>query len=148
MLSGRKTVTFGTGQACHRGSVAEVLTAGICVIGMTVLMASYLGNVQLMDRKAQISQVARKYILRMETVGFLTGNDKQLLLQELAQIGVTEADLTGSTTNQVEFGSPITLMIRGKINGQNVITGNDLLNMMTQETGYDFEEYRMSTAKN
>lgn len=126
----------------------DVLTVGVCVIGMTVLMLAFLGNIRLMDQKDKISQVSRKYILRMETVGYLTGNDRQQMTQELIELGVKEPDFTGSTMNQVDFGSPIVLVIRGKLTGLHVAAGGDLFGTMFQNTEYDFEERRMSTAKN
>lgn len=133
---------------CHRGTVADVIAVAICVLAMTVLMMSYLGSMQLLDTKARISQAARKYILRMETVGYLTQNDLLQLSGELTQLGATELDFTGSTMSQVDYGSPILLVIRGKIAGQSIVTEGGLLHTVFGTAEYEFEEKRMSTAKN
>ncbi|MBR1930044.1 MAG: hypothetical protein IJ833_01020 [Lachnospiraceae bacterium] len=115
----------------QRGTVSELLAAGICILAMTVVMMAYMGSVALIQQKSAVSQIARKYILRMETVGYLTREDESKLQQELADVGVTGVDLTGSTVCAATYGAPITLCIKGKLKEQ-----------------YEFEERRVSTAKN
>ena len=139
-------------KGCHRwkhrkGSVVDVMSVGICVIAMTVLMLAYMGSVQLLNSKSQIDQIARKYILRMETVGYLTGNDQLEKTRELAALGAAELDYTGSTLNQVDYGSTISLVIRGKIPGRTVVTGSGLFHTTQEIAWYEFEEQRISTAK-
>lgn len=111
--------------------MADLLSAGLCILAMTVVMLSYMDNVSLLHQKAEVGQVARKYILRMETVGYLTPSDRTALQQELTSLGVTEIDLEGTTLHEMSYGSPITLEIGGKLKGE-----------------YAFEEKRVSTAKN
>lgn len=113
------------------GNISELLGTGLCILAMTALMMFYLGSVELMQQKSEVSQLARKYILRMETVGFLTQQDEQILCSELTDAGVTGIDLTGSTRSQVSYGESITLRIKGKLKEK-----------------YEFKEQRMSTAKN
>lgn len=107
------------------------MTAGICILAMTVVMLSYMECVCLIHGKTEANQLARKYILRMETVGYLTAEDKTSLCQELDSMGVTEIDLSGTTLSQTSYGTPIYLQISGKLKGE-----------------YVFEERRVSTAKN
>ena len=107
------------------------MTAGICILAMTVVMLSYMECVSLIHGKTEVNQLARKYILRMETVGYLTAEDKTALCQELDSMGVTEIDLSGTTLSQTSYGAPIYLQISGKLKGE-----------------YVFEERRVSTAKN
>lgn len=114
----------------ERGSVADIMAAGLCMLAMTVVMLAYMDNVRLISTKAAVNQIARKYILRMETTGQLTGGDRVLLLQELEGVGATELSLEGTTFDRVGYGETIVLMIRGKL-----------------EDGYEFEEKRVSTAK-
>lgn len=115
----------------QRGNVADIMSAGICILAMTVVMLAYMDNVSLIHQKTEVSQLARKYILRMETVGYLTASDQTALRQELSSLGVTEIDLEGTTLNAMSYGSPIALEISGKLKGE-----------------YVFEEKRVSTAKN
>ncbi len=133
---------------CRKGTVADVMSAGICVIAMAVLMLAFAGSIRLLNSKSQIDQLARKYILRMETVGYLTVADRLEMTQELIALGAAELDYTGSTLNQVPYGSTISLVIRGKIPGRIVVTGSSLFDTTQETVLYEFAERRISTAKN
>lgn len=113
------------------GTVGNIMATGLCLLAMTVVMLSYVDHVQLIQQKTDISQLARKYILRMETVGCLTPEDRTVLTAELQAVGVTEVTYEGTTDDMVGYGEPICLQIGGKLRGQ-----------------YDFTEKRVSTAKN
>ena len=112
------------------GSVGEILASGLCMLAMTTVMLFYMGDVDMVNRKAAVSQIARKYILRMETVGELTDADAAPLTQELESLGVSELDLDGTTMEEVNYGDPVILVIRGKLEGK-----------------YAFEERKISSAK-
>lgn len=115
----------------QEGSIGDLLSVGICILAMLVIMLSFMDCVRAVNRKTAVGQLARKYILSMETSGYLTASMELELLRELAENGVTEADLSGTTRQEVSYGSHICLKIRGKIGGK-----------------HDFEEVRVSTAKN
>ncbi len=115
----------------RKGNVGDLLSAAVCILAMTVVMLAYLNSVQLIQQKGAVGQLARRYILRMETVGCLTASDRTTLYQELEELGVTEIDLEGTTINAVPYGEAVALKIRGKLKG-----------------AYGFEETRVSTAKN
>lgn len=106
------------------------MAAGICMLAMTALMLSYMDNVWLIHQKAEVSQIARQYILKMETVGYLEEADRIRLGRELDSVGVTDLEFAGTTMSPVTYGDIITLEIRGRLGGE-----------------YDFEEKRVSTAK-
>lgn len=115
----------------HKGNVGNLMITGICILAITAIMLAYLDNVRLLQQKAEVGQLARKYILKMETVGYLPSEDIALLTQELNAAGVTETDYTGTTVNKVTYGETVTLQIRGKLGGEHA-----------------FVEKRVSTAKN
>ena len=114
----------------ERGSVADIMAAGLCMLAMTVIMLVYIGNAGLISTKASVNQIARKYILRMETTGQLTDADRIALVKELENVGVTELELEGTTMEPVGYGEMIVLQIRGKL-----------------EDKYEIQEKRVSTAK-
>lgn len=115
----------------ERGNVGDILVVGLCMLAMTIVMLAYMEDVRLVYRKAEINQIARKYILRMETTGELTDADYISLSRELETLGVTELNLSGTTMDRVGYGEPIVLQLKGKLEGE-----------------YEFEEKRVSTAKN
>jgi len=114
----------------EKGSIGDIMSAGICMLAMTALLLSYMDNVWLIHQKTEVSQIARQYILKMETVGYLEEADRIRLGQELDGVGVTELELSGTTMSPVAYGDIITLEIRGKLGEE-----------------YEFEEKRISTAK-
>ena len=114
----------------EKGSIGDILSAGICMLAMTVLMFAYMDDVRLIHRKSEVSQIARQYILKMETVGYLTEEDRIRLGRELDAAGVTELELAGTTMDPVAYGDIITLEIKGRLEGE-----------------HDFVEKRISTAK-
>ena len=126
----------------------DVFVVFLYVLTLTVVMLGYVGGIQMLNCKLQIGQIARKYILRMETVGYLTENDRTHMEQELQGIGVEQLDLSGTTLTQVTFGDPIYLVIKGQIPVQTISIGRDLFQTIFDRSLFDFEERKMSTAKN
>ena len=125
----------------------NLVSTMICVLAMTVIVLGYFGCAGLLERKAAISQVVRKYLLRMETTGYLTEDDSVALEAELTGLGATELDFTGSTMNEVEYGAEIILKIRGKITAEGMLAGDSLFGTLLGTTRYEFSEQKMSTAK-
>lgn len=114
----------------EKGNIGDLMAACICMLLMTVLLVAYMDSVRLIDEKTEINQIARQYILRMETVGMLTESDRLLLSKELEEAGASEVSLEGTTLERVGYGEEIVLKIKGKLRGV-----------------YGFEEKRISTAK-
>ena len=113
----------------QEGSIGDLLSALLCILAMITVMVTFMDCVALVNRKTMVGQIARNYVLKMETVGYLTTADEEALLLELSRLEIGEVSLEGTTRTPVEYGAEITLRIRGRI-GDN-----------------DFEETRVSTAK-
>ena len=112
------------------GNIGDLLTMGLFVLAMAVLMVQFLNGTHLIQSKSGVSQLCRQYLLSMETRGYLDSGEEAMLLEDLRQLGVENADLSGTTRSPVPFGSVITLQIRGTLGGNN-----------------EFTEVRASTAK-
>jgi hypothetical protein len=106
------------------------MVTGIFILAMEVVMLSFLDDMEMIQQKTEVDQLARCYILRMETTGGLLPQDRDALLEELTGQGVTDTDLSGTTMGETGYGEKIVLQIRGKLGGK-----------------YEFEEKRVSTAK-
>ena len=119
-----------TREEWQEGNIGDLLSVLLCILAMTIVMTTFLSLVQLVNQKTMVSQLARNYVLRMETVGYLKAEDEAALRQELEGYGITEISLEGTTRNPVTYGAEITLCIAGKIGGEHA-----------------FEEKRVSTAK-
>jgi hypothetical protein len=114
----------------NAGNVGQLMSTGLCMLALTVITMAYFNCIELVQQKTQAGQLARKYILKMETVGYLTEEEQTSLVVELEALGITEINLENSTTAPEGYGQPIELDIRGKLNGE-----------------YAFREHRVSTAK-
>lgn len=131
----------------REGSVLDFLPVCLCILAMSIVVTAYFYCSDLLLRKGQISQVARCYILKMETVGCLTEGDKNQMLAELQTIGLRGIDLTGSTVNPVEYGDSVILRIRGNLQGRIRGGEHDLFHSVFTVREVPVEETRMSTAK-
>lgn len=131
----------------QEGSLLDFMSVGICILAMMIVLTAYLHCSDLLLRKGEISQVARCYILKMETVGCLTESDKNDMLEELYALGMQEIDLTGTTLSPVEYGDSVFLHIRGKITGRIWGEEHDMLESTFEAREIPVEEMRMSTAK-
>lgn len=116
-------------QKCE-GNIGDILTTGLCIIALTVIVVSYFGCIELVQLKTQVGQLAREYILKMETAGYLTADEQIRLTSELAELGITEVELNNTTIQPGGYGKEIELNIHGKLKGE-----------------YEFNEHRVSTAK-
>ena len=118
-------------KALQRGNVGDLMLTGVCMLAMTVMMLAYMNSLELLEQKREVGQLARKYILQMETKGYLTAENSEALKTELAAVGATEISLNGTTVNPVGYGENIILQMEGRLGGE-----------------YAFSEKRTSTAKN
>ena len=126
----------------------DTLSVGICILTLSIIMIACFNSLELVNKKFEINQLARKYILRMETVGYLTSNDKNKLNQELLELGIVSFNFEGTTLNQVGYGNPIVLCISGYIHANEMAGDKNVFAIFFQGKDYEFYEIKMSTAKN
>lgn len=125
-----------------------MVTIGITILAMSIVITVYFNCTELLMKKLEVSQLSRRYILKMETEGYLMELEKQNLLEELRDLGVQNIDLNGTTTQPVAYGETITLKIRGTILGKSVKDKEGMWNGRFLWRSYPVEEVRVSTAKN
>lgn len=75
------------------------LTA-IVVLALVVMFAGWISNV---DKKDAVDQIARKYMLKIETKGYLDDEDIETLTDELEDIGMTNINVTQAERNGVTY---------------------------------------------
>ncbi len=127
-MNGNKTTKGQMARDC--GNVADIMVTGIFILAMAVVMISFLENIQMIQQKVDVNQIARRYILCMESEGGLTMEDRIRLEEELTQMGVTQISLEGTTMAKAGYGEAIRLQMHGFLGGK-----------------YEFHETRVSTAK-
>lgn len=126
----------------------DFLTILITIMAMAILVTVYLECTNLLMKKMELGQISRKYILKMETEGYLTEDNEDQLLWELHRAGVRSVDISGTTLAPVAYGDTIVLKIRGNVEGRIVGNGNELWSKGVASGLFAVEEEKMSTAKN
>ncbi len=131
-----------------KGNVLDFLSIMITILAMSIMVMAYLECTDLMLKKLEIGQISRKYILKMETEGYLKESDKVSLLRELKEAGMSGIDLSGTTLQPVTYGDAIYLKIQGDIAGKVIETSDEMWRSGFGSAVFRVEEEKMSTAKN
>lgn len=91
--------------------ISDFITTLVClgvIFAFLMLMVYSYGNIL---RENNVRRVHRKYLLSMEREGCLTSTYETALRSELAQYGVTNVNLNGTSMTPVGYGQTITLHI-------------------------------------
>ncbi|MBR6908984.1 MAG: hypothetical protein IKN35_01655, partial [Lachnospiraceae bacterium] len=98
-----------------RGSVTNIVTLFIFIVGMTVVLLAFYDCIGLMKTREDISQIVRRYTLVAETEGYLSEEERMKMTEELRLSGLLEADLTGTTFTRAGYGNLVTVKVSGKV---------------------------------
>lgn len=103
----------------RHGVIDDILPIMAFVFLLTILLFSFLEFNTAVNKKAEINQVARRYILKMEQTGYATSSIQDAIVQELNALGyagnasgspVTTQNITSNTTKTHQgYGNDICL---------------------------------------
>ena len=130
-----------------KGMLDQFLPAIVVIVLLAVLWTGSMITASNINRSNDIQQVARTYLLQMETDGYLTEENKGLLLNDLAALDMINIDLTGTSFTDVGYGNQVRLMIRGKVNLKDIKFQSFATPMMTGRQA-DVAINKVSIAKN
>lgn len=88
-----------------------LLSTGM-VFGLVLLSGRFM---EVFRTREQLNQIARAYMLEMETIGCLQSDDMDALRVDLEQEGLANVNLMGTTTSPVGYGEQIELVIEGDL---------------------------------
>lgn len=101
------------------GMLDDFLPITVFIILLAILLFTFIEFNNAVNKKTEINQVARRYILKMEQTGYATQSIQDALVQELNDLGyagdtsgspVTTANITADTTKtHTGYGSDICL---------------------------------------
>lgn len=133
----------------RKGSIVDILPSMIMVIAAVMLIMVFFDLYQILSLNEDVKQIARKYMLTMETMGYLDPANQTTLVQELSDLQVTDIDLTGSTMSDAEYGNAVYLQTSCKLPMEQLnMDGYDMLQFVFQDKSIPIRVRRMSTAKN
>ena len=129
------------------GMLDQFLPAIVVIVLLAVLWTGSMVTASNIDRSNAIHQVARTYLLQMETDGYLTETNKVQMLADLANLDMVGIDLAGTTVTDVGYGNQIRLVIKGKVNLKDVRFRGFASPMMTERQA-EVAINKVSIAKN
>lgn len=96
-----------------KGMIDHFLPAILTMLFLLLIWFGFTTLTGNIDRSTEIHQVARRYMLRMESDGYLTPENKNMLVKELEALGVKNINLNGTNLQDVGYGNKIRLCIKG-----------------------------------
>ena len=130
-----------------KGILDQFLPAIVVIVLLAVLWTGSMISASNIDRSSDIQQIARTYMLRMETDGYLTQENRELLVAELEHLDMEQIDLAGTSFTNVGYGNQVRLVIRGIVNLKDVNFKGFATPMMTTRQAEVAIE-KISVAKN
>lgn len=121
-----------------------VLCALAVVIIICILMMNWYAE---LDKKTKIEMIAREYILRMETAGYLSEANQNQLCEELKEQGLFNLSLAGTTKEIVTYGEKIYLTISASLETK-TFRMEDWMKMKRGTQVVEVKIKKSSTAKN
>ena len=101
------------------GMLDDFLPIMVFILLLTVLLFTFVEFNGAVNKKTEVNQVARRYILKMEQTGYATSSIQNAIVQELNDLGyagdttgapVTTQNITDNTTKAHQgYGSDICL---------------------------------------
>ena len=96
---------------------ASIIENMLVLLLMNIIVCAFLvvifGAFSGISDKWGMRQVAREYLLIMETEGYLSATDQANLIDELESYGLRNISLSGTTVSEVDYGDRIYLCISG-----------------------------------
>lgn len=130
-----------------RGRLDDCLYMMVSLLLVFLVTMILFHNMDVLQKKIDINQLSRQYILKMETLGYLPPSDIAELAKKLQEIGVTEVSFAGTTTQQAGYGNDVILEYKGNLH-YNVVRLPVLFSPDLQDGTIAVHEKRISTAKN
>ena len=102
-----------------KGELDNMLGTVVFILVIAIILFSFINYNNAISKKQKINLIARQYLLRMETVGYLSSDDMEAMAQELSEMGfygnpekgntepVGNGNFSGTTINRVGYGNEI-----------------------------------------
>lgn len=138
--------TYRLKEAGFSNLVTGIFTMVICIMAMALICLYNISSTGILNSKSDVNMIMRKYIIRMESNGYLTADDESELMEELKDVGMTNIDISGTTLSEVEYGETVYLYVKGDIS-KRVISLGDIKNGVWQDKDIHIEESLSSTSQ-
>lgn len=128
------------------GSMMKLLPVLLAMAAMAAITTLYITYMSDYDKRERADQIAREYILKMETQGHLSEAMKNNLISDLSDAGFGSINLQGTTMAKAEYGEEIVLMINAYLETEDYVFEN-LLSKRTDRKLRHIKISKKSTSK-
>ncbi|ERI90705.1 hypothetical protein HMPREF1982_03743 [Clostridiales bacterium oral taxon 876 str. F0540] len=94
-----------------KGEIDQYVIIVLGILSFFIITIASLNYVGSTDKYITANQIARKYVLKIESKGYLTPENAAKLRSELTNQGFSNIDLTGTTMSEVKNGEDVFLFI-------------------------------------
>lgn len=130
-----------------QGNLMSLFPPLLTIIALAVMLIFFSGWMANISARDNVYQLSRRYILQMETEGCLSGTLESRLRTDLADAGMSNVSLAGTTTSEVDYGNVIVLKITGDLTVNSYST-TGFLQLVRSDSTLPLEIELASTAKN
>lgn len=130
-----------------KGNLINLFPPILTIMALAVMLIFFTGWMANISARDNVYQLSRRYILRMETEGCLDSTLESSLRTDLANAGMSNISLTGTTTSEVDYGNVIVLKISGDLDINSYST-TGFLKLVRNNATLPLNIELASTAKN
>lgn len=99
-------------------AVMDMIIIIIAIVVAVILTNLFINSNIRTNFKNDVDIIMRRYLLVMESEGYLSDEKQKELVNQLEALGIYNIDLTGTTVTQVEYGNYVTLSFTGNVDMQ------------------------------
>lgn len=142
-----------------RKGQGDLIASFFVILALTLFVFFFINTIGDVNTRIELDQIARKYILRMESSGTLTDDEKNNLIAECSNVKAVKTALALDTSKQIEvsfnengqpkgYGSNITLTIKcpAVVTGYHLEDG-EMIGSISRKTPITYTITKQSTAK-
>lgn len=130
-----------------QGNLMNLFPPLLTIVALAVMLVFFTGWMANLSARDHVYQLSRRYILQMETEGFLNSTLESSLRADLTDAGMSNISLSGTTTSEVEYGNVIFLRITGDLDINSYST-TGFLRLVRNDATIPLNIELASTAKN
>lgn len=130
-----------------QGNLINLFAPVLTIMALAVILVFFSGWMANISARDNVYQLSRRYILQMETEGCLNSTLESRLRSDLADAGMRNISLAGSTTSEVDYGNVIVLKITGDLE-VNSYTTTGFFRLVRSDSTLPLSIELASTAKN
>ena len=130
-----------------KGSMLSMLPVLLGMMAICVLSLMYLSYMSDYEKKEAADQLARQYMLKMESEGYMSETSKQHFISAMSELGFSQVNLSGTTFADAGYGNTIMLIVNAVLTSDNYSV-TDTLSITRSREDRRLYICKRSTAKN